>query len=44
MSYSFLDYPVEDVFTLVAAVAGLLLMGFLVDWLRKKRAGTPPHR
>lgn len=41
MSYSFLDYPVEDVFTLAAALAGLLLIGFLVDWLRKKTGRYP---
>jgi hypothetical protein len=41
MSYSFLDYPVEDVLTLVATLAGLLLMGLLVDWLRRKTGRYP---
>jgi hypothetical protein len=40
-SYSFLDYPVEDVLTLAAALAGLLLIGLLVDWLRKKIGRYP---
>jgi len=41
MSYSFLDYPVEDVFTLAAALALLLLIGFILDWLRKKKGKYP---
>jgi len=41
MSYSFLDYPVEDVFTLAAALAGLLVIGLLVDWLRKRTDRYP---
>ncbi len=41
MSYSILDYPVEDLSTLVVAVVGLLLIGFLVDWLRKKTGRYP---
>ena len=41
MSYSFLDYPVEDVFTLAAALMGLLLIGFIVDWLRKRTGNYP---
>ena len=41
MSYSFLDYTVEDVFTLAAALAGLLLIGLLVDWVRKRTGRHP---
>ena len=41
MSYSFLDYPVEDLSTLLVAVVGLLLIGFLIDWIRKKTDSYP---
>jgi hypothetical protein len=41
MSYSFLDYPVEDVFTLAASLVGLLVIGFLIDWVRKKTGRYP---
>jgi hypothetical protein len=41
MSYSFLDYHVEDVFTVAAALAGLLVIGLLIDRLRKKTGRYP---
>jgi len=41
MSYSFMDYPVEDVFTMAAALTGLLVIGLLVDWLRKRTGRYP---
>jgi len=41
MSYSFLDYPVENVFTVAAILAGLLVIGLLIDWLRKKTGRYP---
>ena len=41
MSSSYLDYPVENPSTLEVAVVGLLLIGFLIDWLRKKTNRYP---
>ncbi len=31
----------EDVFTLAAALAGLLVIGLLIDWLRKMTGRYP---
>jgi len=41
MSSSYLDYPVENLSTLVIAIVGLLLMGLLIDWIRKKTGRYP---
>ena len=41
MSSSYLDYPVENLSTLVIAIVGLLFIGFLIDWLRKKTGRYP---
>jgi len=41
MSSSYLDYPVENLSTLVIAIVGLLLIGLLIDWIRKKTGRYP---
>jgi len=42
MSSSYLDYPVENPSTLEVAVVGLLLIGLLIDRIRKKTGRYPP--
>ncbi len=41
MSYPFWQYPVESVPTLIIVLAALILIGFFIDWLRKKNGKYP---
>ena len=41
MSESIWEYPVESVFSLILVLAGLILVGLLIDQIRKKFGKYP---
>lgn len=41
MSYPLWKHPVESVSSLIIMLAGLILIGFFIDWLRKKIGKYP---